>query len=573
MGKIRSSLSKFFFPGQDTPLVIRLLPFAVILIVVAALVIGTSAAWEATNSTVFCGTACHTMPPQYITHQASTHSRVTCEECHLGRATLATQIGRKIYYSWRTGSATVTGSYEYPIRATEMRPANEACETCHYPQTFTGDKLMQLDQYQFDEENTKSTIFLLMKTGGGSKREGLGRGIHWHIENPVYYYAADIEQQQIPYIMSVAEDGTIKEYYDVGADVKQSIPKEKLEVMDCNTCHNRTSHGILTPGASVDSLISRGLISQEIPSIKQKASELLAIHYTSKDEFETALATLDAYYKANFNDYYQSGKEKLDAARNALRDEYYVSQFPDQEMFYDTHPDNIGHDSAPGCFRCHDGKHLTLSGEAIRLECNMCHSIPVQSASGALTANLEVGRGIEPESHLNTNWITLHRQAFDNSCQACHTVGNPGGTDNSSFCSNSACHGSSWTYAGFDAPGLREALADQIPTPTSSPVTVEPSTQPTIAPSPAGGTPVYTGAIATLFTGKCGGCHGETGMKGLTLTSYSGIMKGSADGSMITPGDAAGSKLIKVQQSGHPGVFTPDELASIIEWINSGAKE
>ena len=94
-----------------------------------------------------------------------------------------------------------------------------------------------------------------------------------------------------------------------------------------------------------------------------------------------------------------------------------------------------------------------------------------------LVANIELNRGVEPPTHLNTNWITIHNQAFDSTCQTCHTVENPGGKDNTSFCSNSACHGSSWNYAGFDAPMLREAFKDQIPVvpPTPTPVSPCPS--------------------------------------------------------------------------------------------------
>ena len=60
-------------------------------------------------------------------------------------------------------------------------------------------------------------------------------------------------------------------------------------------------------------------------------------------------------------------------------------------------------------------------------------------------------------------------------CSACHTTANAGGTDNSSFCSNSACHGSGWQYAGLNAPALKPVLQKQLPpTPTPAP-TLEPT--------------------------------------------------------------------------------------------------
>ena len=68
--------------------------------------------------------------------------------------------------------------------------------------------------------------------------------------------------------------------------------------------------------------------------------------------------------------------------------------------------------------------------------------------------DIEISRGPEPDSHKNPNWITGHRDYFDRSCQKCHTVTDPGGTSDTSFCSHSAGHGPVWEFAGFDAPGL-----------------------------------------------------------------------------------------------------------------------
>ncbi len=42
-------------------------------------------AWEYSNSAQFCGTTCHTMPPQFKTYLASAHARVPCVDCHIGR--------------------------------------------------------------------------------------------------------------------------------------------------------------------------------------------------------------------------------------------------------------------------------------------------------------------------------------------------------------------------------------------------------------------------------------------------------------------------------------------------------
>jgi cytochrome c5 len=176
---------------------------------------------------------------------------------------------------------------------------------------------------------------------------------------------------------------------------------------------------------------------------------------------------------------------------------------------------------------------------------------------------IEISRGPEPETHLNPNWITLHRDVFDPTCSNCHTTGNPGGVDNSSFCSNSACHGSVWEYAGFDAPKLREILAAQLPSPTpeSEPVQEDVLT--------------FAGTILPIFQLRCTSCHAEGGIQGLNLTTFETTMMGGDSGPAIVPGDPEGSLLITVQQADQPhfSQFTMQELDLVIEWIAAGAPE
>src|SRR5690606_13631586 len=117
-----------FLPPADAKTFARITPlFAVAFIVIVFFAIGTYA-WEESNSSVFCGTACHTMPPEYITYQDSPHTNVSCEDCHMGRDRLPVMIERKVKYSWQTGTAMLLGSYAFPIRAHNMAPAREACE-------------------------------------------------------------------------------------------------------------------------------------------------------------------------------------------------------------------------------------------------------------------------------------------------------------------------------------------------------------------------------------------------------------------------------------------------------------
>ncbi len=567
MSKKSGWLKKFFFPPPDSSRITRVLPYIVVIFLVFLVVIFTTSSWEYTNTTEFCGTTCHTMPPQYVTHQLSSHARVTCEDCHLGRAPLITQIGRKIEYSWQTGSAMVANSYEYPIRAKNMRPANDACETCHYPQQFSSDTLVELKRYGEDKENSLSLTYLILKTGGGSKREGLGFGIHWHIENPVKFVALDPEKQIIPYVRVENEDGTITEYVDVESNFDPTaVIEAELYTMDCITCHNRTSHEINQPDDAVNEFIGRGEISVEIPEIRKKSVEVLTVGYATQEEALAAIDGLRAYYQQIYPDYTADNPEAINKAIQVLQKYYQDSVFTDQKMDWNTHPDNAQHLDSPGCFRCHDGKHLTQQGEAVRLECNLCHSVPVVTSGKAIVADIQISRGVEPESHKSSNWISLHRESFDQTCKSCHTVEDPGGTSNTSFCSNSGCHGTKWEYAGFDAPALRLILSEELkkyttPTPGAAP-TAEP------------GKPLTYESIQSIF-GKCTACHGSGGIKGVNLSTYADIMKGGEDGPIVIPGDAEASLIVQVQQGEQPhfGQFDSGELEQLINWITDGALE
>jgi hypothetical protein len=286
--------------------------------------------------------------------------------------------------------------------------------------------------------------------------------------------------------------------------------------------------------------------------------EVLSAEYASTQAAMDGIAGLAAYYQGK-----EADAGEVEAAVKALQDAYKASNFVEQKVNWETHPDNLAHKDSPGCFRCHDGKHLNPEQKAIRLECNVCHSIPVVASPFDFTAKIELSRGPEPQSHLNENWITLHNQAIDTTCANCHTTEDPGGTSNTSFCSNSACHGSVWTYAGFDAPALREVLKNQLPP------------QPTPAPLPEGGAATYEATIGPLLQSRCAGCHGEGGIKGLNVTTYATLMQGSESGAVVVSNDPQGSRLVQVQSGDLPhfGQFTPDELELLITWINAGAPE
>jgi len=560
--KILTSVRNFFFPPRGSSRRLLILPYSVLGLLTISLLVGGAYAWDYTNSSSFCGTSCHTMPPEYAAYQVSPHARIACVECHIGREFIGNQIFRKAG-DVRHIIAMTFQTYEYPIRVKNMRPARETCEKCHSPEKFSDDSLRVVSHFGDDENNTPYSIYLVLKTGGGAKREGLGRGIHWHIVNKVYYYPTDSEEQSIPFVRVINDDGSTVDYVDIESEIDTAnIDSGTLKEMDCITCHNRITHRIYTPEESLDRALSLGQISLDIPEIRIKGVNALNSDYSSQADAQAGIAKLKPYYEGNYPEYYELNSGKISEAVGVLQQIYTNSVFLEQKVDWNSHPTNVGHIDSPGCFRCHDGKHLDADNQAIQLECNLCHSIPVVADQQDFVTDIEISRGPEPETHLNSNWISLHNQAFGSSCSACHTMEDPGGTSNTSFCSNSACHGNVYTFAGFDAPALREILKDQLPPPETEAVI------PTLV-----GAPTYDNYVGPLFAAQCSACHGDLATAGLNLLTYESAMKGSEKGAVITAGDS-NSLLIQIQSTGkHFANLTPEELEIIKQWIAAGAPE
>lgn len=422
------------------------------LVLIFIVIVVSTKVWDYSNSPSFCGTQCHTMPPEYAAYQASLHAQVKCVDCHIGKASTLKAIGMKMSHSSHLRKFIF--GYDRPIRIKSMRPAKESCERCHWPEAFHNDTLRDKKHYAEDFSNTESTSFLAMRTGGGAKREGRGKGIHWHIENEVWFIASDKQKQNIPWVKTVDTEGNVTEYMDETADITpEFIAESKKHKMDCLDCHNRAAHLFRSPERGMDQAISLKRISRRIPFIKKKGSEVLRTSYKSIEEGTKAIGALENYYRDNHPGFYNENQELVKDALSEIKKIFRETVFPDMEVGWRTYEDNIGHTEFPGCFRCHNGKHFNAKGDSIRLHCNICHSVPIIKDAEEITPS-EIGKVVltanEPPSHLKANFIADHRFQADVSCGTCHwplTFGR----DDGNFCSNKACHGTKWPMVNLDA--------------------------------------------------------------------------------------------------------------------------
>jgi hypothetical protein len=475
----------------------------VVLLILFGLFLGGIAVFDWSESTPFCS-MCHVMKPEVTALKASPHARVDCGTCHVGPGPIAAVQAKvaNVRYLW----LAPTGRYPRPIPSpiTSLRPVEVVCEQCHWPEKFYQDRMLSLAHYAQDEANSLTQVKLLLKTGGGLQKAGLGRGIHWHIENVVTYIATDDKRQDIPWVQATF-NGQTTEYLSKDSKLTPEqiagAPKRK---MDCVDCHNRATHIFQQPADALDAALAAGNIAADLPFIKREGTKVLEKAYGTEQEAAAAIAGVEDWYRTQYPDVYAKRKADVQKAVAGLQAIFDSTQFPFMKVTADTHANNIGHKDFAGCFRCHDGKHVSKTNQAIRLECNICHSVPQVITPGKANASLMLVPGTEPDSHKSTMWLLEHRTRFDDTCAGCHTVGNAGGTDNSSFCSNSACHGTEWKYAGLNAPKVRP------PAPPAPPAAPKATPGAPAGGSPPGGNPP---AIPHSLVGRdnCLTCHNPAG--------------------------------------------------------------
>ena len=419
-----------------------------------------------TESTEFCS-SCHTvMEPEFVPHRISAHANVECADCHIGPG-----IGYKLYYkasALRYLWTLPTGLYSRPLASPRetMRSTKEICEQCHSTDNFQPVSVRTDYEYASDEANTLHRTLLARKIGNGKvAATGQGVGAHWHVQNPVYFITTDALRQNIPWVQ-VEKDGQAVTYVDSEADPALWADAEtKKQAMDCIDCHSREGHTVYKPADRVDQAMAQGQIAADLPSVKAQSVAMLDQRYATKEEgLEAIVTTLREFYQTQYPDVYAARKADVEQAVAQVQTIYQQTSFPAMNVYWDTYPNDIGHRDFPGCMRCHNSDHLNQQGEAIPAECNLCHAIPQAAGPDEPLPVLQLATGEMPDSHQSSLFIAKHRFNFDATCDDCHTVADPGGTSNTSFCSNSGCHASDLTYLKIDSPAVMAlAVPEQLP--------------------------------------------------------------------------------------------------------------
>lgn len=344
---------------------------------------GSFQAYEHTDSDQFCGETCHkVMEPEYTAYQFSPHARVGCVQCHIGSG--ATWFVRsKLSGSYQV-YAVLFNKYPRPIPTpiSNLRPAQETCEQCHWPKHFFSEKLHENKYYLSNEENTRWSLDLLVKIGGGNIEAGPTSGIHWHmnIDNEVTYAASDSQRQVIPWVRTRNSNGREVIYRSTDNPLTDDeVSTMKMRRMDCIDCHNRPTHIYHPPARSVNHVMSLGWIDPQLPNVKSVAVKALESPYCTKQAAMDSIGlSIREYYQSDYPDVASKNGPAIERTIQEVQKIYSRNYFPEMQVSWRKFPDNIGHLYYPGCFRCHDGKHVSAEGKVLSRDCNSCHTILAQ---------------------------------------------------------------------------------------------------------------------------------------------------------------------------------------------------
>ena len=359
----------------------------VLLTVINFAAVGTVGYTGATymSSTQFCTKACHeVMGPEEVAYLRSPHQRVDCVACHVapGAAGFFAAKLNGTRQLWHT----IMDDYRRPIPTPihDLVPAEQTCESCHWPEKYLGTKLKVKPHFRTDEAVSSYTNVLLMRTGG-TRPDGASVGIHWHVhpDARVEYVALDDKRTDIPWLRVVTMDGKNEVFARDGFSHDEP-PAGELRRMDCTDCHNRSAHAFELPGDALDTALANAKIPRDLPFVKRRALEALERDWTRDNAAAGIRKYLeDAYATDGVID--EETRAKLEQTIPEVADIWLRNNWPERKLGWNSYPDLSTH---YGCFRCHDGRLKSKTGRTVfgptRSEdgvplrdgsCNRCHVV------------------------------------------------------------------------------------------------------------------------------------------------------------------------------------------------------
>ncbi len=147
---------------------------------------------------------------------------------------------------------------------------------------------------------------------------------------------------------------------------------------------------------------------------------LLALHYSTIDSAKADFSIkIPEFYETDYPQIFEEKHHLIEKAIEGFQEAYSQNIFPEMKTKWSAYPNHIGHIEFDGCFRCHNDRHASESGDIISRDCNLCHIISAQGNPDEMEV-AHLGEALEfkhPED-IDGEWK-------EELCTECHTGLNP----------------------------------------------------------------------------------------------------------------------------------------------------
>ena len=330
--------------------------------------------WRAARmeTPAFCGQACHTpMHPQFTAWQAAPHSGVACATCHIGEGAQA------LVHAKLAGVRQLVSRRDRPVSATDsagvadMRPARETCGNCHWPgRAIRRSSSASCASTPTTKPTPETDDGAADARGRAGQPTSRGRAIHWHADPARSHRvrATDAERQTIPYVRVTDEKGKVKEYVAEGRNREAIAAGERRD----DGLHRLPQRR----GASHLADRRAGRRSRPSPPHGQPRTAVCPARKCPAREGD--YPSQERGWRKSRRDCGASITAERRRRRGgrtdvgAVQELYRRNVFPVMKVTCGSYPEQPGHITSNGCFRCHDGR-AAKDGSKISGDCESCH--------------------------------------------------------------------------------------------------------------------------------------------------------------------------------------------------------
>jgi hypothetical protein len=157
-----------------------------------------------------------------------------------------------------------------------------------------------------------------------------------------------------------------------------------------------------------------GRIGSDLPEVKRVAVDALRQRYKSERDAKNRIRrSMEEFYRKQYPEVLSGKRAEVERAVKEVQQIYSRNYFPRMRASWKAFQDNLGHMYYLGCFRCHDGKHVSDDGKVLSKDCQVCHTIISQQTGDQKPQSSLSGVAFRHPADIGDVWK-------ETNCSNCH---------------------------------------------------------------------------------------------------------------------------------------------------------